>query len=108
MNQEKKVNELTPMEKLMFTITEMKEGTNDTRKKKVFSDVINIIGNNVLDGIEENTFVRFYVMTRLLVVDEMTEEDVNVCYNEATASFKTLFNAQSLFDEEIDNQTKNN
>lgn len=99
MNQEKKVNELTPMEKLMYTITEMKEGTNDTRKKKVLSDVINIIGNFILDGNEENTFVRFYVMTRLLVMDEMTEEDVNQCYNEATASFMTLFNAQSLFEE---------
>jgi hypothetical protein len=99
MNQEKKVNELTPMEKLMYAITEMKEGTNDTRKKKVLSDVTEMIQNIILNDIEENLFIKFYVMTRLFVMDKMTDEDVDMCYLEATASFQVMFNAKSLFED---------
>jgi hypothetical protein len=99
MNQEKKVNELTPMEKLMYAITEMKEGTNDTRKKKVLSDVTEMIQNIILNDIEENLFIKFYVMTRLFVMDKMTDEDVDMCYLEASASFQVMFNAKSLFED---------
>jgi hypothetical protein len=107
-SKEKKVNEFTPMEKLMYSITEMKEGTNDTRKKKVLSDVTQMIQNIILDDIEENLFIKFYVMTRLFVVNEMTEEDVDMCYLEATASFQVMFNAKSMFEDSNEYQSKNN
>jgi hypothetical protein len=77
----------------------MKEGTNDTRKKKVLSDVTEMIQNIILNDIEENLFIKFYVMTRLFVMDKMTDEDVDMCYLEASASFQVMFNAKSLFED---------
>jgi hypothetical protein len=107
-SEEKKVNELTPMEKLMFTIGQLNENSKDAKKKKVLTEVMKIIENVILDDIEENLFIKFYVMTRLFVVDEMTEQDVDRCYLEASASFQVMFNAKSMFEDFTENQIKNN
>ena len=107
-SEEKKVNELTPMEKLMFTIGQLNEKSKDAKKKKVLSEVMKLIEHVILDDIEENLFIKFYVMTRLFVVDEMTEEDVERCHLEATASFKVMFNAKGMFEESNEYQSKNN
>lgn len=107
-SEEKKVNELTPMEKLMFTIGQLNEKSKNAKRKETLTEVMKIIEHVILDDIEENLFVKFYVMTRLFVVDEMTEQDVETCHLEATASFKVMFNAKKMFEESNEYQSKNN
>jgi hypothetical protein len=107
-SEEKKVNELTPMEKLIFTLGQLSEKSKDAKKKKVLTEVMEIIQHVILDDIEENLFIKFYVMTRLFVMDEMTEEDVDRCYLEAIASFKVMFNAKTMFEESNEYKIKNN
>ena len=107
-SEEKKVNELTPMEKLMFTLGQLNEQSKTGKRKETLTEVMKIIEHVILDDIEENLFVKFYVMTRLFVIDEMTEEDVDKCYLEATASFKVMFNAKKMFEDSNEYQSKNN
>jgi len=107
-SEEKNINELTPMEKLIFTLGQLSEKSKDAKKKKVLTEVMKIIQHVILDDIEENLFIKFYVMTRLFVVDEMTEEDVETCHLEATASFKVMFNAKTMFEDSNEYQSKNN
>lgn len=107
-SEERKVNHLTPMEKLMFTLGQMNEQSKTAKRKETLTEVMKIIEHLILDDIEENSFVKFYVMTRLFVMDEMTEKDVEQCHLEATASFKVLFNAKTMFEDSNEYKIKNN
>lgn len=104
----KKINELTPMEKLMYTIGQKHEASIRKSEQKVLSEVMKSIEELILKGMEEKMFIKFYVMTRMFVLDEMSEKDVEKCWKEAVTSFMVIFNTKSLFDEEINFLTKNN
>ena len=104
----RKINYFTPMENLIKILEESKLDTNCDIEKNVVQSVQDLIQEMILDDVEEDSMISFYMMTRKHVNENMTPEEEFDELNFAKASFAHNFNAKHEYKKHINHLTKNN
>lgn len=96
------------MEDLVAILEQGKSETTCEVEKHVLQKVQDVIQKMILDDIEENAMISFYIMTRKLINENMTQEEELDELHFAKASFAHNFNAKREFKKHINHLSKNN